>query len=99
MLAFLYVYAADEPHIVKAKELVGDIERVIIFPLMSLLMALAFLLFLWGGYQYVLNAESDGGRETGKQHMLWGIVGLLIMVSAMAILKIAAGTVGVEVPE
>lgn len=94
----MIAYAADAAHVVAAKGLLARIENAILFPLMTLMMAVAFLFFLWGAYEYVLHADDSGARETGKTHMLYGIIGLLVMISALAILKIAAGTFGVSVP-
>ena len=87
-------------HVEAAKTLVGKIETIILFPLMSLMMTFAGLVFFWGAYQYVLHSDEDGGRETGKTHMLYGIIGLLIMISAFTILKIATNTFGcdIEIP-
>lgn len=89
-------FAADKPHEVAAKTILAKIESAILFPLMTLMMAVALFVFLWGAYEYVLNADDEGERSKGKQHMLWGIVGLFIMVSALTIFKIAAGTFGLE---
>lgn len=80
-----------------ARSILGRIEQAILFPVMSFLLGLALLIFLWGAYQFVRNAESDEGRATGKSHMLYGIIGMLVMISALAILKIAAGTFGITV--
>jgi hypothetical protein len=85
-------------HVVEAQRIVGRIESVILFPIMSFMLSLALLYFLWGAYEFVRNAESDEGRTNGKVHMMYGIIGMLVMISAMAILKIAAGTFGVSVP-
>ena len=74
------------------------VERFFATTLIASMMAVAFLLFLWGGYQYVLGATNESERETGRMRMMYGIIGLLIMVSAFSILKIAASTFGVEVP-
>ena len=84
-------------HVAAAQDLVSKIEANILFPLMSLMVGVAILVFLWGAYEFVANAESDGGRETGRRHMLYGIIGLVVMFSALAILKIAALTFGVVV--
>lgn len=65
---------------------------------MMLLTSAAALYFLWGAYQFVLGAEDSGSREEGRKHMLYGIIGLLIIISAYGILKIAAGTFGISVP-
>lgn len=85
-------------HIVAAQSAVDRLEAAFLFPILSFMFALAFLYFLWGGYEFVANADSDSARDTGKSHMLWGIIGMIVMLSAYAILKIAAGTVGVSVP-
>lgn len=79
------------PAATEAKELVSQIEEIILFPLITFMLSLAFLLFLWGGYEFVANSDNDQGREKGRQHMLYGIIGLVVMVSALAILKIFAG--------
>lgn len=89
----------DGPHEVAAKQLLGKIEEVILFPLMSLMMGVALLVFFWGLYQYVLNSDEGGAHEAGRTHMMYGIIGFVVMVSAYAILKIAASTVGVDIPE
>lgn len=89
--------ASASGHVEEAQRVLGNIEEAILFPLMGLLMALAVLVFMWGAFQFILNADDDGARQQGKSHMLWGVVGIVVMVSALAILKIAAGTFGVDV--
>lgn len=84
-------------HTDAANAFVGKFQQIILFPLMGLLLSLALLVFIWGAFEFVRNADSDEGRNTGKRHMLFGIIGMLIMVSALAILKIAAGTFGLTV--
>lgn len=79
-----------------AFSLVEKINDVILFPLIALMMAIAFLTFLWGAFEYVKNSDSEQGREQGKSHLLWGTVGMLVMLSAWAILNIAANTFGLS---
>lgn len=91
-------------HAVDAKAIAGPfiarIQDAILFPLISLLLGIALLVFLWGVFEYIRNAgvESGDARTAGKKHMLFGIIGLVVMVSAFAILKIAANTFGISVP-
>lgn len=75
-----------------------SLKNVILFPLISLMMGVALLVFLWGVFRYVMGAESDEARVTGRRHMIYGIIGFVIMVAAMAILQIATATFGVSVP-
>jgi TRAP-type C4-dicarboxylate transport system permease small subunit len=80
----------------EAQGFVEKLNEVILFPFVYLLMAVAFLIFIWGTAQYFLNANNESEQEKGKKHMLWGIVGLIIMVSAWSILGIVAGTFGLQ---
>jgi phosphotransferase system glucose/maltose/N-acetylglucosamine-specific IIC component len=80
----------------QAASFVQTFNNVILEPFIYLLMAVAFLVFVWGVVQYVFNAASDGGRETGRRHMIYGLIGLFIMISAWSILSIAAGTFGLD---
>ena len=77
---------------------IAKIQNAILFPLISLMMGVALLVFLWGVFQYISQAESDEARKTGRKHMLFGVIGLVVMVSAYALLKIAAKTFEIPVP-
>jgi len=75
---------------------VEKLNTIILTPLIGLLIGVAMLYFLWGAFQYIANADNDQARSTGRQHMLWGIIGLLVMLSAYAILSIVVGTFGLN---
>ena len=79
-------------HTVAAKTLLGKIEQVILFPVISFMLGVALLYFLWGAYEFVRNADNETGRETGKQHMLYGIIGFFLMVSVWGLVNILTGT-------
>ena len=81
-----------------ALTVVQKVNTVIIFPLITLLLGVALLVFLWGVAEYVRGSASDEVRRTGRQHMLWGAIGMFVMVSALAILRLATATVGADVP-
>jgi Type IV secretion system pilin len=80
----------------EAASFVTKVNDIILFPLIALLSAVAFLYFVWGGAEYFFNAASDQAREQGKKHMMYGIIGLVIMVSAYGLLKVATGTFGLD---
>ena len=94
----MIVYAASDAK-AAAQSLLEKINDVILFPLMSLMVSVAVLIFLYGAFEYVANAANDSARDTGRRHMMYGIIGLLVMLSAYTILKIAAGTFGISVPK
>jgi phosphotransferase system glucose/maltose/N-acetylglucosamine-specific IIC component len=75
-----------------------NVQRVIINPFIALLFAAALVLFIWGVAQMVFNADSDTARDTGKKHILWGLIGMSIMFGVYGILNIALGTFGIPMP-
>lgn len=81
-----------------AQSFMDRINDVILFPLITLLLAIALVVFLYGAFQYVLGANNPQAREEGRRHLLWGIIGMLVMVSAFSILWIAANTFDIPVP-
>lgn len=78
--------------------LLTAIGTEIINPIIAVLFGLAFLLFVWGGIVFILNASSEEARETGKRHLLWGIVGMFIMLSVYSILYLIVNTLGTTLP-
>jgi len=75
-----------------ANSLVAQVNNIIIYPLITLFLALAVLLFAWGGLKYLMNAEDASARTEGKRHMLYGVIGIVVMVSAYTLLTIAVRT-------
>ncbi len=72
---------------------ISNLVIVIVNPLINLLFAAALAYFIWGVVVYIRKADSPTDRETGANHIMWGIIGLLIMVSVYSILRIALSTV------
>jgi heme/copper-type cytochrome/quinol oxidase subunit 2 len=80
----------------EAASFVTKLNDIILFPLIALLSGVALLVFLYGCAQYIMNAANDQAREEGKKHITFGIIGLVIMVSAFSILTLATGTFGLD---
>ncbi len=78
----------------EAANFVTRLNNAILFPLIALLSAVAFLYFLWGCAQYIMNAANDSAREEGKKHITFGLIGLVVMLSAYTILTFAVNTFG-----
>jgi uncharacterized membrane protein YidH (DUF202 family) len=76
--------------------LMNSINRVIINPLIGLLFALAMVYFIYGLARYLLSPDNEEIRKTSKSHMLWGIVGMFIMVSVFGIMNLIMNTLGVS---
>ncbi len=57
------------------------------------LFALAFVVFLWGVVQFIMNSADEGERAKGKQFMLWGIIGLFVMFTVWGLVSIVQKTI------
>lgn len=79
-----------------AADFVLRVNEVFLFPLIVLLTSIAFLVFIYGCAEYIMNADSDQARETGKKHITFGLIGLVIITSAYSLLNLAVGTFGLS---
>ena len=76
--------------------LMMSINRVIINPLIMFLFALAVVYFVYGLVQYLMSPDNEEIKKNSKQHMLWGIIGLFIMVAVFGILNLITNTLGTK---
>ena len=81
------------------------VQDAILTPIITLLALGAFVIFLWGLLQFMLamqggsigtgdKKENNPGISAGKSHMIWGIIGLVIIFGANAIVSLIKATVG-----
>lgn len=74
--------------------LVKSINRVIVNPLIYMLFALATVYFIYGLAKYLLSPDNEQIKKTSKSHMLWGIIGMVIMLSVFGIMNLILNTLG-----
>ena len=72
--------------------LLDKIQTNILNPVIALLFSAAVVYFLYGVFEFVRGQGSDEARKTGAQHILWGVVGMAVMVSAYGIIHVICGT-------
>jgi hypothetical protein len=80
--------SAQQEAAAEAGKFVDKLNEVILFPTIALLTAVAFLVFLWGCFEYFINSNNEQARQQGVKHITFGIIGLVVMVSAFAILRL-----------
>ncbi|MGI9118164.1 MAG: pilin [Minisyncoccia bacterium] len=88
------VYAANN-----ADSIIVSVADKIINPLIYLLFVVAFVLFLWGLVQFIRKSNNPDSRKIGQQHMMWSVVGFVIMFSAYTIMNIIVKTFGFKTPD
>ncbi len=74
--------------------LIDTAVSIITETLFPILFGLALLYFLWGVYRFIKSAGDEKGRADAKLTILWGIVGLAVMVSIWGLVSIVTGTFG-----
>lgn len=67
--------------------IIQRITESILQPMVTFLMAAAVAYFLYGMMKFVKDQSSEEAQGEGKKHMLWGVIGLAIMVSVWGILN------------
>ena len=70
----------------------ANVNSMIVKPLIGFLFALAVLYFLYGMAQFIFSQDNDEKRTVGKSHMVWGIVGITIMMGVWVILGMLLDT-------
>ena len=69
-------------------------NALIINPLIILMFSFALVGFLWGVRGYIDHSDDHEARTKGAQHMLWGIIGMMIMISTFAIMRLILQSFG-----
>lgn len=89
--------ACDLPPNPKLQNFLGYVTCILNNSVIPLIFAIAFVAFIWGAVQFlVIGAGDETKRTKGKQLMIWGIIGLVVMLGVWGIVKIVGGTFGVN---
>jgi hypothetical protein len=76
------------------EQVLQNVITEIFNPLYRLAVALAFLYFLYGVFKFIVDMNDPEKKNFGKSHLLWGLVGLFIILSAGGIISILNDTFG-----
>ena len=86
---------AQAPDVSRIKLYSDAIVNIINNLAVPVLMAIAFIVFLWGVYKYfILGAADEKSRIDGRQFALWGIVGFVVILSVWGLVAIVMSTLG-----
>jgi hypothetical protein len=72
------------------------VAKHILNPIIGFMFVLALALFFYGLVRFILDAGAgnESAQTDGKRHMVWGVVGIFIMVSVYGILTVVCNTIG-----
>lgn len=69
--------------------IVGFISNILV----PFLFAIAFIVFIWGVFQYfIAGGANEEQRDKGKQLVMWGIIGFVVMVSLWGLVNLIRNT-------
>jgi uncharacterized membrane protein YidH (DUF202 family) len=80
---------------------VTDLEGAVTVPfcymntLIPILVGVEILLFIYGIVRYLMAANNDKDRQTGRKFALWGIVAIAVTVGVWGLIMFLRNTVGI----
>ena len=92
---FLPTIALAQINISDVDDLGGAIYYVLnlVFPI---LVAIAVFVVVWGIFKFVLNAGDEEARKTGRSLILWGVIGIFLMLSVWGLVNIVRSSVALN---
>ncbi len=69
------------------EQVLQNVITEIFNPLYQLAVGLATVYFFYGVYNFIVNLNDPEKKNTGKDHLLYGSIGLFIILSVGGILK------------
>ena len=75
----------------EAAKLISNIKVYILNPIIGFMFAVAVVMFIYGIVEYIWSADNEDKVAVGKKHMIWGIVGIFVMVGVYGILNLLSG--------
>ncbi|OGG60342.1 hypothetical protein A2765_06325 [Candidatus Kaiserbacteria bacterium RIFCSPHIGHO2_01_FULL_56_24] len=79
------------------EELLQRIITYIIDPAVRVVFTAGLFLFLWGLVEFLWGLKEGKDQTDGKNHMIWGMVGMLIMVSVYGIIALIVNTFEINI--
>ena len=77
-------------------EFLVNVNTLIVNPLIKFIFALAVVYFLYGVFQFLSNQDNEEKKTTGKSHMMWGIIGITIMMGVWFFLGVIINTFSIK---
>lgn len=91
-LFFINIAYASE----SVDQFIFNLNKLIINPLIVLLFTLAVIFFLYGVFEFISNQDNEEKKTKGKSHMMWGIIGIGIMMAVFTLMNILLKTLNID---
>lgn len=77
-------------------DLFNYISCILSTNIVSLLITIAMIGFIWGVIQMFINPNNEEARKQGKAYVLWGLIGLFVIISVWGLVSVLTNTFGVS---
>ena len=77
-----------------SEEILGRVITEVFSPLYQLTVGIAFIYFLYGVVRFIMGLSEPDKKNVGREHLLWGIVGLFIILSVGGMLRLFNDVLG-----
>jgi hypothetical protein len=77
-------------------EFILKLNNAIVNPIIVVMFACALFVFLWGVRAYITGADNAEVRQKGANQIMWGVIGMAIMLMTFGIIKIVLNTFGIS---
>lgn len=64
--------------------------------LVPILIGVAVVVLLWGVVQMIAGAGDEEKRKAGRQKIVWGIIGIVVMVAIFGLVEFVIDAFGIE---
>ena len=75
----------------EAAKLISNIKVYILNPIIGFMFAVAVVMFIYGIVEYIWSADNEDKVAVGKKHMIYGIIGIFVMIGVYGILNLLSG--------
>lgn len=99
LMALLFArtaYAASPAIPTSVKTFIGKISTEILDPLIAIMFAVATAYFFYGVARYMWDPDNEEEREKGRVAMMYGVIGMFIMVAVFGIMNFIISTIGAD---
>lgn len=69
---------------------------ILVKSIIPFLITLATVAFIWGVIQYFLSPNNEEKRKKGKSFVIWGLIGLFVIISVWGLVGLLSDTFGVK---
>jgi len=96
-LALIGIYAFPFVALAQTTDIPGliGVLQGILNTLVPFIIGLAFIWFIWGVFRYV-TAEGPENKEKARDIIIFGLLGLFVIVSVWGLVNVLTGSFGIE---